>query len=309
MYIGGEWRLAAAGGTSEVHDPASGELVARVASGGPAETEAAIAGALAGFEDGSWSGLRPDQRASALLALGAVVERDREILAELEVLETGKPIREARGDVARALDGIRFYAGSARNIRGETITIDADLHTYTVLEPVGVVAAIIPWNVPLVLCVSKVAPALAAGNTVVAKPAEATPLTALYLARLWVEAGLPPLAFTVLTGPGGEVGKALCEMDMLDMARWAPRPRCAASARCWSWAASRRTSSSPTPISTSPSRAPRARSSTAPARSARPAPDSSSRLRSTRPSSRAWPALPEPCAPATRWTRRRRSAR
>ena len=211
MLIGGEWRAAASGDSSEVRDPASGELVANVASAGPEDTELAIAGALRGFEDGSWSRLRPDERARALLRLGDLVERDSAILAELEVLETGKPIREARGDVARALDGIRFYAGSARNIRGETITISADLHTYTVLEPVGVVAAIIPWNVPLVLCVSKIAPALAAGNTVLAKPAQATPLTALYLARLWGEAGLPPLALTVLTGPGSEVGRAVCE--------------------------------------------------------------------------------------------------
>ena len=211
MLVGGTWRTAASGATSDVVDPASGELVARVAAAGPEEIEAAIAGAAEGFANGSWSGLRPDQRAGALLALAALVERDRDILAELEVLETGKPIREARGDVARALDGIRFYAGSARNIRGETITIDSDLHTYTVLEPVGVVAAIIPWNVPLVLCVSKIAPALAAGNTVIAKPASGTPLTALYLARLWEEAGLPPLALTVLTGPGSTVGRALGE--------------------------------------------------------------------------------------------------
>lgn len=211
MFIGGEWRAAVSGATSEVRDPASGELVARVPCAGAADTEVAIAGALRGFEDGSWSGLRPDERARALLRLGDLVERDAAILAELEVLETGKPIREARGDVARALDGIRFYAGSARNIRGETITVTADLHTYTVLEPVGVVAAIVPWNVPLVLCVSKVAPALAAGNTVIAKPATTTPLTALYLAQLWVEAGLPPLAFTVITGPGGQVGQAVCD--------------------------------------------------------------------------------------------------
>lgn len=211
MYVGGTWRSGSSGITSDVVDPASGDVIAHVASGSPADTELAISGALAGFEDGSWSGLRPDQRAGALLALAGLVERDRDILAELEVLETGKPIREARGDVARALDGLRFYAGSARNIRGETISISDDLHTYTVLEPVGVVAAIIPWNVPLVLCVSKIAPALAAGNTVIAKPAQATPLTALYLAQLWVEAGLPPRAFTVLTGPGSEVGQAVCE--------------------------------------------------------------------------------------------------
>jgi acyl-CoA reductase-like NAD-dependent aldehyde dehydrogenase len=125
-------------------------------------------------------------------------------------LQTGKPIRESRGDVARALDGIRFYAASARNIRGEVIDVSDQHHSYVVSSPIGVVAAIVPWNVPIVLTISKAAPALAAGNCVVVKPSQTTPLTALHLAKLWEEADLPRGVYNVINGPGRSVGEALC---------------------------------------------------------------------------------------------------
>ncbi len=139
-----------------------------------------------------------------------LIDRDSEVLSEIESLQTGKPIREARGDIARALDGIRFYSGVARNIRGEVIDVSARHHSYVVREPIGIVATIVPWNVPMVLTVSKVAPAIAGGNVVIVKPSQATPLTALYLARLWEEAGLPSGVLNVINGSGSGVGEALC---------------------------------------------------------------------------------------------------
>ncbi|MFN8619689.1 MAG: aldehyde dehydrogenase family protein [Chloroflexota bacterium] len=210
MLIDGEWRMGAAGAVSEVIDPASGEVLARVACAEASDVDAAAGAAWRAFEDGRWSRLRPDQRALALLRWADLVERDAALLTELESLQSGKPVWEARGDIARGLDGIRFYAAAARNIRGETITVSDAHHSYTLREPVGVVACVVPWNVPFVLTVSKAAPALAAGCTVVVKPSQSTPLTSLHLGRLWAEAGLPAGVYNVLTGPGGSVGEALC---------------------------------------------------------------------------------------------------
>jgi aldehyde dehydrogenase (NAD+)/phenylacetaldehyde dehydrogenase len=210
MFLGGEWRASSDGAITNVSYPATGEVVGSVAEATPADVEIAVKSAKEAFVDERWSGLRPDERAAGLLALASLVDRDREIMAVLETLHTGKPIRESRGDIARGLDGIRFYAASARNMRGETIPVSNDFHSYTVREPVGIVACIVPWNVPFVLMVSKAAPALAGGNSVVVKPATATPFTALYLAKLWEEARLPAGVFNVLTGAGSRVGEALC---------------------------------------------------------------------------------------------------
>jgi acyl-CoA reductase-like NAD-dependent aldehyde dehydrogenase len=210
MFLAGGWTSGSGKLAHVLTEPASGLALGRVAEAGPEDVDRAIAAARSAFDDGTWSRMRPDRRSLAMLRWADLVERDAALLAELETLQTGKPIREAEGDVARALDGIRFYAASARNIRGETITVSGDHHSYTLREPVGVVAAVVPWNVPLVLTVSKAAPALAGGNSVVVKPARATPLTALHLARLWQEAGLPAGVLSVVTGSGGEVGERLC---------------------------------------------------------------------------------------------------
>jgi acyl-CoA reductase-like NAD-dependent aldehyde dehydrogenase len=210
MLIAGTWTSGSAGKVHVLVEPASGGALCRIAEAGPSDVGRAISAALDAFRSGTWSRMRPDARSLGMLRWADLLERDAALLAELETLQTGKPIREAEGDVARALDGIRFYAASARNIRGETITVSEAHHSYTQREPVGVVAAVVPWNVPLVLTVSKAAPALAGGNSVVVKPARATPLTALHLARLWQEAGLPDGVLSVLTGPGAEVGERLC---------------------------------------------------------------------------------------------------
>ena len=210
MFIDGEWISADPAAASTLIAPATGEALCRVATAGPAEVDRAVGAADTAFRDGRWSRLRPDERSRALGRWADLLERDTDILVQLETLHSGKSITESRGDVARAIDGIRFYAASARNIRGETITVSDEHHTYTLLEPIGIVVAIVPWNVPLVLAISKAAPALAAGNTVIVKPSQSTPLTALHIARLWEEADLPAGVLSVVTGPGSAVGEALC---------------------------------------------------------------------------------------------------
>lgn len=209
MFMDGEWVLGDSEATP-VLDPATSRPVCEVSSAGQEQVHRAVLAARRSYEQRHWAGLRPDQRAMALYRWADLLERDQQVLAELETIQTGKPIRESRTDVARALDGIRFYAAAARNIHGEVIDVSHKHHSYLLRQPLGVVAAIVPWNVPIVLAVSKAAPALAAGNSVVVKPSQATPLTALYLARLWEELDLPGGIFNVLNGPGASVGEGLC---------------------------------------------------------------------------------------------------
>ena len=205
-FVDGARRL----GSGPVRDdvaPASGEAITRIREGSAEDAEAAVACAKRAFP--GWSRTSPADRSLVMLRIADLLEADREVLARLETLDTGKPIRESRGDVGRAIDGMRFYAGMARQVRGETISVETDLSVWTTRRPVGVVAAIVPWNVPLVLTVCKAAPAIAAGNAVVVKPAELTPLTALRLAALASEAGLPPGVLNVVPGKGSVIGHAL----------------------------------------------------------------------------------------------------
>ena len=216
LLIGGREGPAIGGETRTLHYPATGESLARVCEGGIADAEAAVDAARRAFDTGPWPRLAPAARSLMLEKLATLMDRDARMLAELETLETGKPIAESIGDVARATDGVRFYAAAARMCRGETIPLSEHLSIGTVREPLGVIAAIVPWNVPLVLTVSKSAPALAAGNTVVAKPSEGTPLTAIALGLLAAEAGLPEGVFNVVTGSGAATGRYLTECDGVD---------------------------------------------------------------------------------------------
>lgn len=209
MLIDGQWTQGG-GPAFAVSNPATGAVLCIVGGADAADVERVATTTRAAFLDGRWSRRRPEERSRALHRWADLVERDEELLAELETLQTGKPIRESRGDVARALDGIRFYAGAARQVRGETINVSESHHSYVESEPVGVVACIVPWNVPIVLAVSKAAPALAAGNCVIVKPSQSTPLTAMHLGRLWQEAELPDGVFSVVNGSGRTVGEALC---------------------------------------------------------------------------------------------------
>ena len=216
LVIDGRMVAALDGATRELRYPATGASFAHVCEGGVDDARAAVAAARRAFDAGPWPRLSPAERSRVLERLAGLMERDARVLAELETLETGKPIAESNGDVARAIDGVRFYSAAARLSRGETIPVTERLSVGTVREPLGVVAAIVPWNVPLVLCVSKSAPALAAGNAVVAKPSEDTPLTALVLARLALEAGLPEGVLNVVTGVGATVGRFLTESAEVD---------------------------------------------------------------------------------------------
>jgi acyl-CoA reductase-like NAD-dependent aldehyde dehydrogenase len=207
-FVGGA-RQPADGDLVADRDPATGRTLAQVRSLSAEAIDGAVATARAAFA--TWSRTVPARRSALLFQLAERMAQDAETLAQLETLDTGKPIREARGDVARAIDGMRFYAGLARQIRGETIAIEPGLRVSTLRAPLGVIAAIVPWNVPLVLSVCKAAPAIAAGNTVVLKPAEVTPLTALRLAELAHEAGLPAGVLNVVLGRGSAVGAALTQ--------------------------------------------------------------------------------------------------
>ncbi|MCL6594935.1 MAG: aminobutyraldehyde dehydrogenase [Firmicutes bacterium] len=210
LVIDGEWVGAAAGGRAQVRSPYSGEVVAEVPEAGEEDVDRAVAAARAAFADGRWSGLPPGERSLRLWRLADLVERDAERLARLESENTGKAIKLARhSDLVFAVDNLRFFAAAARHAEGRPAAEYDGVHTSWIRrEPVGVVASIAPWNYPLMMAVWKVGPALAAGNTVVLKPAPQTPLTSLELGRLALEAGIPPGVLNVVAG-GDAVGERL----------------------------------------------------------------------------------------------------
>ncbi|MBS0346814.1 MAG: aldehyde dehydrogenase family protein [Proteobacteria bacterium] len=216
MLIGGEWVEALSGTTLPVIDPASGEAFCHVPAGESADIERAVQAARRAFESGEWPRHRPVDRERLLLRLADLLEANAQEFAELEALDNGKPVTMARHvDVALSVDFIRYMAGWATKLEGATMELSAPLvrdrefFGFTRREPVGVVGAIIPWNFPLLMAVWKVAPALAAGCTMILKPAEDTPLTALRLGELAVEAGYPAGVLNVVTGLGHTAGAAL----------------------------------------------------------------------------------------------------
>src|SRR3954466_13972341 len=182
--------------------------MATVRRAGVEEADAAVARAKAAYP--AWRGVAPRDRARLLARLSAVVEEHGEELAVLEARNAGKPIGDARGEIGMVADVFRYSAGAPERLLGDTIPV-AGGHGFTVREPLGVVGLIVPWNFPLVIASWKLGPALAAGNTVVLKPAELTPLTALRFAELALEAGLPPGVLEVVAGPGSSVGRRLVE--------------------------------------------------------------------------------------------------
>jgi aldehyde dehydrogenase (NAD+) len=200
----------------EVYNPATGELLATVPDATQADVDRAVAAARQSFEKKTWRGMDPSRKEKILWDLSALLLKHKDELARLESNENGKTLREAIGaDVEPAIDAFRYYAGWVRKIYGETIPVDGPFLNYTMREPVGVVAAIVPWNYPLQIAVWKVAPALAAGCSVVLKPSELTPLTALRLAELALEAGIPEGVLNVVTGYGHTTGEALARhMDV-----------------------------------------------------------------------------------------------
>jgi phenylacetaldehyde dehydrogenase len=212
LYIGGRWVPALSGATFETSDPSSGRLLARVSSAQAEDVEAAVQAARQTFDSGAWHlKLTPSERGRLIWKLADLIESRAPILAQLDALDNGKPVSKAfKVDVPLSAEHFRYYAGWANKIEGATIPVNTvGMLNYTVREPVGVCGLIVPWNYPLLMAAWKIAPALAAGNCIILKPAEQTPLSALYLARLFEEAGFPPGVFNVLTGFGETAGAAL----------------------------------------------------------------------------------------------------
>ena len=223
MLINGKWVEAASGKTFDTYNPATGEVLARVAEGDREDIDRAVKAARAAFETGRWPQLTPSERGRAIWKLADLLEENLEEFAELESLDNGKPQKIARGaDVPLAVDLLRYMAGWATKIEGNTIPISvpyapgAKFLAYTLREPVGVVGQIIPWNFPLLMAAWKLGPALATGNTVVLKPAEQTPLTALRLGELFQEAGFPDGVVNIVPGFGETAGAALAAHPGVD---------------------------------------------------------------------------------------------
>ena len=201
----------------DVINPATGELITTVPDTDGQGVDCAVAAARASFEQRSWRGLDPSKRERILWNIGELLLKHRSALAETITLENGKTVRESAGaDVGPAADCFRYYAGWVRKIYGETIPVDGPYLNYTLREPVGVVGAIVPWNFPLQIAAWKVAPALACGCSVVLKPSELTPLSALKLASIAAEAGLPEGVLNVVTGYGATTGEALALHEDVD---------------------------------------------------------------------------------------------
>ncbi len=216
LFINGEWRDAGGGKTLEVVNPATEEVIAEVASAEQSDVDAAVAAARAAL-DGPWGKLPARERGKLVWKIGEKLIEKADDLARLETLHNGKPIFESRHiEVPAAAECFQYFAGWADKIHGETVPVKGNYLTYTVREPVGVVAAIVPWNFPLLLTAWKVAPALACGNTVIIKPASQTPLTALALAEIAHEVGLPAGVLNVVTGPGSSVGRTIVEHPGID---------------------------------------------------------------------------------------------
>ncbi len=208
LAIDGEWIDADSRNTVESIDPATGVPFASVQLGNANDVDRAVESSKRALK-GEWRHATPVQRARVLATTAALIRRDAELLARVETLDCGKPIREARGDVETAAGYFEYYAGIADKLQGVSIPLGPDFMSFTVHEPVGVTAHIIPWNFPLVTTARGAAPALAAGNTCVIKPALITSLTALMLAGILKEAGLPDGVYNVVTGRGSEVGDYL----------------------------------------------------------------------------------------------------
>ena len=217
LYVGGQWVDALAGGTFPTVNPATEETLTHVAEGRAEDIDRAVGAARKAFEEGPWAKMSGSDRGRLLWKIGDLLEARVAEVAEIETLDSGKTITESsRVDVPMAADCFRYFAGWASKIEGETVPIRAPFFNYTLREPIGVVGQIIPWNFPILLAAWKVAPALAAGNTIVLKPAEQTPLSALRLAQIAEEAGLPPGVLNVVTGFGPTAGGALVDHPGVD---------------------------------------------------------------------------------------------
>ena len=210
LFINGEFVPSNTGKTFQTYNPANGELLAYVSEAQREDVDQAVRAAKKAFEEGPWSTMSAAERGRLMFKLGELIEKNKQELAEIDSLDNGKPLHELLGnDIPNAVGQFQYYAGWATKIVGQTIPVAGSYLNYTRHEPVGVVGQIIPWNFPLSMASWKIAPALATGCTVVLKPAEQTPLSALYLARLAKEAGFPEGVINVVPGFGEMAGDAL----------------------------------------------------------------------------------------------------
>src|ERR1700693_4017521 len=217
LLIGGKWVPAKSGKTFETINPSNEEVLALIAEGDKADVDLAVKAARKALEEGEWSKIRPHERARYLFKIAELIDAHADELAELETLDNGKPLTFSRGfDVPAAAETFRYYGGWVTKIYGETNPSDPSFFNYTLREPVGVCGQIIPWNFPLLMAAWKLGPALACGNTVILKPAEQTPLTALRLGELIMEAGLPEGVLNIVTGFGPGAGSSIAEHPEID---------------------------------------------------------------------------------------------
>jgi phenylacetaldehyde dehydrogenase len=220
LFINGEW-IRASGAPIDVIDPSSGQIIGQIADATDAEVDRAVAAARAAFDDGRWSGLPPMVREATMNKLADLLEQHADELAELEAIDNGKPKGMAAAiDVPGAISQIRYMSGWPTKLGGEALDAMAvprgTFHSYTAREPIGVAAQIVPWNFPLLMAALKIAPALAAGCTLILKPAEQTSLTALRLADLVAQSGIPAGVFNVITGNGHTAGDRLVRHSDVD---------------------------------------------------------------------------------------------
>src|SRR6478609_717864 len=216
-FIGGQWIPAQSGKTFDTLDPSTEEVIASVAEGDAADIDLAVKAARKQFDGGEWSKMDARDRGRLMNKLADLIEEEAAELAALETLDNGKPIRDSRAaDLPLTIDCLRYFAGWADKLHGQTIPVRGNYFTYTRREPVGVVGQIIPWNFPMLMVAWKWGPALAAGNTIVMKPAEQTPLTCLRMAKLAQEAGIPDGVINVVPGYGPTAGASIVKHRGVD---------------------------------------------------------------------------------------------
>ncbi len=223
LLIDGRWVASASGKTFDVFDPATDQVIAQAAEGDAEDIDLAVAAARRAFDSGVWSKMTASDRGRLIWKIGDLIETHADELAQLETIDNGKPLAVAKGaDVALAADMFRYMAGWATKIEGNTIPLNvpyapgSQFHAFTLKEPVGVVGQIIPWNFPLLMAAWKLAPALATGCTIVLKPAEQTPLSALRLGELIQSAGIPDGVVNIITGFGETAGAAIASHPDVD---------------------------------------------------------------------------------------------
>ncbi|HWC14576.1 MAG TPA: aldehyde dehydrogenase family protein [Actinomycetota bacterium] len=216
MTIDGRSVEATSGDTFDVYDPSTGQVFCEVPRAGVPDVDAAVGAARRAVDDRRWSGLRPGKRSDVLNKVADLIRKNSNELAQLEALDSGKPLQLASGEMWAAAEAFKYFAGWPTKVFGETNPTEDDMFVYTLREPMGVCGGIIPWNFPLIMAAWKVAPALAFGNAIVLKPAEQTPLTALRLAELCLEAGVPDGVVNVVSGFGEDAGAALSQHPDVD---------------------------------------------------------------------------------------------